>query len=204
MNAEFWDNRYKENDYAYGEEPNSFLKEVLPDYKPSKMLFPADGEGRNSVYAASLGHRVYAFDISEQGKIKAEQLAQKNKVNIHYEVNDVLSVNYKPEFFDALVFVFVHFPEKNKMEFYRYLNQFLKPGGTVIIEVFSKQHIEYNSINPQVGGPSDISMLFSELELKEIYNEFNILHCETKVYELNEGNYHKGLGSVLRFIAKKM
>ncbi len=203
MNSEFWDNRYKENDYAYGEEANEFIKEVLPSLSKGKILFPADGEGRNSVFAASLGWDVYAFDISNQGKIKAEQLAIKNKVNIQYEVNDILNVNYKPEFFDALVFVFVHFPDKKNKEFYRFLNQFLKPGGTVIIEVFNKQHIEYNSINPQVGGPSKIDMLFSEDELLEIYQEFDIKLCESIVYELAEGGYHKGKGSVIRAIFQK-
>ena len=46
----FWDIRFKEEDYAYGTLPNAFFKETLNTYKPKgKLLLPAEGEGRNAV-----------------------------------------------------------------------------------------------------------------------------------------------------------
>ena len=71
---EFWNERYRQNEFAYGEEPNEFLKEQLAKLQPGSILFPAEGEGRNAVYAAQSGWQVSAFDISEEGKKKAERL----------------------------------------------------------------------------------------------------------------------------------
>jgi hypothetical protein len=40
---------------AYGEEPNNYLKEKLEKLNTGKILFPAEGEGRNAVFEARLG-----------------------------------------------------------------------------------------------------------------------------------------------------
>ena len=81
----FWDQRYSDDQYAYGIEPNAFLKECLDKHPFSgSILFPAEGEGRNAVYAAKRGLKVVAFDPSVEGKKKAEKLAAKNQVSIEY------------------------------------------------------------------------------------------------------------------------
>ncbi|HRN48956.1 MAG TPA: hypothetical protein PKW69_13045, partial [Niabella sp.] len=59
---EFWNDRYSREEYSYGQLPNEFLKETLQKLKPGKILFPAEGEGRNAVFAASLGWHADAFD----------------------------------------------------------------------------------------------------------------------------------------------
>ncbi|NVM67000.1 hypothetical protein FHW88_005321 [Mucilaginibacter sp. SG538B] len=65
--TEKWDQRYAEEEFAYGEQPNNFLQQQLSLLKPGKILFPAEGEGRNAVFAAGLGWAVSAFDISIEG-----------------------------------------------------------------------------------------------------------------------------------------
>jgi hypothetical protein len=37
----------------YGTTPNEFFKQQLDLLEPGNILLPADGEGRNAVYAAS-------------------------------------------------------------------------------------------------------------------------------------------------------
>ncbi len=86
MSLDFWNERYAEDKYAYGIEPNDFVKQELQKLKPGKILFPAEGEGRNAVYAAQLGFDVYAFDPSEEGRRKALKLARENNVNINYQL----------------------------------------------------------------------------------------------------------------------
>ena len=76
---EFWEIRYAEKQYAYGENPNVYFKEQLDKLKPGKILLPAEGEGRNAVYAAKQGWEVMAFDLSSEGKNKAEKLAAKKR-----------------------------------------------------------------------------------------------------------------------------
>ena len=52
---QFWNQRYSDKAYAYGTEPNAFFKSQLDQRPPGRILLPAEGEGRNAVYAATLG-----------------------------------------------------------------------------------------------------------------------------------------------------
>ena len=72
----FWNERYKEKDFVYGKKPNEYLAEKLRELEPGKVLFPAEGEGRNAVFAAEQGWEVSAFDNSFKGRKKALMLAE--------------------------------------------------------------------------------------------------------------------------------
>ncbi len=50
-----WDDRYSKEEFAYGEEPNNYLAEQLIKLNDGSILFPAEGEGRNAIFAARLG-----------------------------------------------------------------------------------------------------------------------------------------------------
>lgn len=86
----FWNQRYDEPEYAYGTQPNLFFKDQLDQLTPGKLLMPAEGEGRNAVYAAGKGWEVTAFDSSSSGQKKALRLAQEKKVTLNYLVADAL------------------------------------------------------------------------------------------------------------------
>lgn len=203
MSKELWDNRYSSEEFAYGELPNSFLKEQLVKLKAGKILFPAEGEGRNAVYAAKLGWEVSAFDISFEGKNKALKLAEKQGVKIEYYVGELQELNYQKAQFDAIGLIFAHFPPNVKYDIHRELEVLLKPGGTIILEAFSKKNLSYLEKDEKVGGPKNIDMLFSLDEIKTYFPDYeNIMLEETEV-ELNEGLYHNGIGSVIRFVGKK-
>lgn len=55
MKNEFWNERYSANETVYGDKPNKFFKQFIDTHKPGKILLPAEGEGRNALYAASKG-----------------------------------------------------------------------------------------------------------------------------------------------------
>jgi SAM-dependent methyltransferase len=194
-----WDERYAQKEFAYGTKANDYLKLRLGGLKPGKILFPADGEGRNSVYAAELGWEVTAFDQSVNGKKKAIHLADSKGVSIDYLVGDLSDMTFSAEQFDAIVFVYAHFNSLIKSSYHQKLATFLKIGGHIIFEAFSKNHINYNTKNPAVGGPKDIETLFSVDEIRSDFRNFDILELEEKEIELNEGLYHIGMGSVIRF-----
>ncbi|HEX7902265.1 MAG TPA: hypothetical protein VF487_00200 [Chitinophagaceae bacterium] len=88
-----WNDRYSKDEFAYGEHPNNYLKKQLEKLNAGKILFPAEGEGRNAVFAAKLGWTVSAFDISVEGKNKAFKLAAANKVIIDYQVGELQTLN---------------------------------------------------------------------------------------------------------------
>ena len=110
MMKQFWNERYAEKEFAYGKEPNQFLKENLHKLPKGKILFVAEGEGRNAVFAAQNGYEVVAFDYSESAKDKALTLAKEQNVRIDYLISDVMDVSFETESFDAIVFIFAHFP----------------------------------------------------------------------------------------------
>lgn len=200
---EFWDERFSNREYIYGEEPNEYIKEKLTLFEPGKILFPAEGEGRNAVYAAGLGWDANAFDQSNEGKKKADLLAEKKGVKIKYKVGDLPDLGYKMQEFDAIALVYAHFGREIRLKYHRLLNSHLRPGGIVIFEGFAEKHAEYQKQYPQVGGPKNKALFFSEKELKQDFREYEFLDWYEGELNLEEGEYHKGRGWVIRFTARK-
>ena len=200
---ERWNDRYSTDEFAYGEQPNNYLKEQLEKLHVGTILFPAEGEGRNAVFAAKLGWTVSAFDISVEGKKKAFRLAEKNKVTIDYQVGELQTLNYNTEQFDAIALIYAHFPADIKSLYHKTLDNYLRKDGFVIFEAFSKRHVDYMAKNEKVGGPKDIAMLFSMDELKSDFVNYEIIELVEEEVELSEGSFHNGKGSVIRFLGRK-
>lgn len=198
-----WNERYASDEFAYGEEPNNYFKEQLAKLEIGKILFPAEGEGRNAVFAAKMGWTAAAFDISNEGQKKALQLAEQNQVSIDYQIGELSKLAYKTGEFDAIALIYAHFPAKLKSQLHQELDKYLRKGGTIIFEAFSKKHLEYLAKNDKVGGPKDIESLFSIAELEADFPNYEIIALEETVIELNEGLFHNGQGSVIRFIGRK-
>lgn len=198
-----WDDRYSSDTYAYGEEPNTFLRQQLAGLQAGKILFAAEGEGRNAVYAAQLGWDVSAFDISKEGAKKAEILAAKKHCRIDYRVGPLPDLGFQEQTFDVAVLIFAHIPQPFRSAYQRQIATYLKKGGLVIVEGFSKEHIPYVQADERVGGPREEALLLSEAELKDDFAHFDILMSRTGETELHEGLFHNGIGSVVQFIARK-
>lgn len=201
--TERWDNRYSQEEFAYGTGPNNYLKEQLEKLPKGKILFPAEGEGRNAVFAAKLGWTVIAFDISIEGQKKALRLAERNNVVIDYRVGELQTLNFTDGEFDAIALIYAHFPASIKSQLHKALDKYLRKEGTVIFEAFSKDHLNYLAQKENVGGPKDIESLFSIEEIKTDFTNYNVIELkETEIF-LNEGLYHNGHGSVIRFVGRK-
>lgn len=195
----FWNERYAVEAYAYGMQPNQFLRESISKLPVhGKILFPAEGEGRNAVFAAKNGFQITAFDTSKEGKKKADKLANDNGVKIDYQVGILEELNFQPVSFDGVVLIYAHFPKDIRKAMHQQIVKLLKPNGIIIFEAFSKEQVHYAS-----GGPKDIGMLFSEEEVKEEFQGIAFGFIKTEIIELNEGEFHQGKGSVVRFIGKK-
>ncbi|TKK65241.1 class I SAM-dependent methyltransferase [Ilyomonas limi] len=198
-----WNQRYANNGFAYGEKPNNYLKEQLEKLNVGTILFPAEGEGRNAVFAATLGWTVFAFDISSEGQKKARRLAETNNVTIDYRIGELQTLNYKEEQFDAIALIYAHFPANVKSYLHKTLNNYLRKGGTIILEAFSKSHLNYLAKNEKVGGPKDIGSLFSVDEIETDFDNYDMAELKETVIHLHEGLYHNGQGAVIRFVGRK-
>jgi ubiquinone/menaquinone biosynthesis C-methylase UbiE len=198
MSKEMWNQRYAEADYVYGTSPNEFFKQELDKLAPGKILLPAEGEGRNAVYAAEKGWEVWAFDQSEEGRKKALRLAMERKVSIEYQIHDLNTIEFPENKFDVVALVFVHSPATIRQQIHHNLFRFLKPGGTLILTGFTQEQLKYSS-----GGPKDLSLLFSQEELQEDFSGFHALSVEQLEVEIEEGEYHRGKASVIQLVAVK-
>lgn len=196
---EFWNSRYSEKDYAYGMEPNLFLKHELVKLKPGKILFLGEGEGRNAVFAAELGWVVDAVDYSDAAKNKAEALAASKKVKINYSVEDLLTYMPKQNYYDVVALIYIHLKEELRERVHQNALSALADDGKIIIEVFEKEQIKNSS-----GGPRDAELLYDLQTIVEDFIDLEFEKLSKEVIELNEGEYHKGKAFVLRFIGKNI
>ena len=161
------------------------------------MLLPAEGEGRNAVYAALKGWEITAFDYSEAGKQKALDLAKEYEVEIDYQIHDATDFKSTDEY-DAIALVFAHFPIEERNIIFEKLEKALTPGGIVIMEVFSK-----NQLGRESGGPKSLDLLYSKGEIMSHFPDIDFMILEEMKITLNEGFSHQGEAAVIRAVGKK-
>lgn len=194
-----WDYRYSSPEYIYGKEPNFFFKEFIDRYPSGKILLPAEGEGRNAVYAAKKGWQVDAFDTSREGMAKALRLASQHGVTINYFIHDIYKKSDLKDDYDAIALIFAHLHSSERRPVHRYLAGKLKKGGYLILNAFAREQLQLNT-----GGPKDIEMLYSLNEIKEDFNMLDILIAEHKRINLDEGRFHSGMSENILILAKKI
>lgn len=195
---DFWNQRYSGKEYVYGKNPNTYFKKVLQNLKPGKILLPAEGEGRNAVFAATLGWEVFAYDFSEVAYEKAMALASEKKVSLNYQIGSLSEIEFPDHFFDAIGLIYVHFPDHIRRSNHQRLEKLLAPGGTIILEAFSKKHIEYQQKNPFIGGPKVTSKLYQVSDLKKDFKFSKMVMLQEKTITLSEGTFHVGDASIVR------
>jgi len=195
---EFWDQRYDTEEFVYGKHPNVFFRRFIESHEAGSVLLPAEGEGRNAVYAALKGWKVSAFDFSRPARDKALALCKEYSVEVDYEISSIEDFQ-TPARYDVIALLFLHLPQHTRHQMHRKLIGFLKPGGYFIIEAFSKKQIHYNT-----GGPKNLDLLYQRQDLMEDIPDLELLHLKEQQREVDEGYYHQGKAEVLQLIARKL
>ncbi|MEE2024217.1 class I SAM-dependent methyltransferase [Alkalimonas mucilaginosa] len=195
----FWDERYAQEDYVYGEKPNDFLVSQVARIKPnSHILCLAEGEGRNAVYLAQLGHNVTAVDISVVALDKGRKLADKAGVKVSWQHADLADYILAHDKWDLIVAIFMHLPEIIRDRVFAQIKTALRPGGLFIGEFYRPDQLRFKT-----GGPQDIKMLYSLCTLNEQLAGLAISHLEACERHVNEGTGHTGLAAVSQVVAVK-
>ena len=89
---------------------------------------------------------------------------------IEYQVADFQDYKLENDL-NVISFIYAHFPPKERKDYFVRLSNKLKNDGRVIFEGFGRKHLEYQKINPTVGGPKEEIMLFSEEEVREAFRD---------------------------------
>ncbi|MGB3777931.1 MAG: class I SAM-dependent methyltransferase [Tunicatimonas sp.] len=182
-----------------GGEPNTFFKQKIDRLPPEKLLLPGEGEGRNALYAASLGWQVTAFDTSEVARSRAIHQASQEGLSLHYEVTSAEKFEGEENSFSAMALIFFHLPAEQRKVIHRRLESCLAKEGKLIITGFGKKQLDYDS-----GGPKEPAMLYSLEELKQDFTQLRWLEEIDQVAELEEGNGHQGLGHLISLFGEKV
>jgi len=188
---EFWDSRFSEAGYAYGEEPNDFLRSTCRQSAVGDALSLCEGEGRNAVYLARLGFRVTAVDFSEVGLAKARALAEKQGVAITTLVADLADFDLGNARWDLVVSIFAQPPSPVRQRLYHQLHQALRPQGRLVLE--SKVDVNATAADRYPG----VRILCGEIA------PLTISLAQEQERSLNEGNYHIGVQRTAQILACK-
>jgi SAM-dependent methyltransferase len=195
---EMWDQRYAEPEFAYGKSPNRYLASQLQNLEAGKLLLPGEGEGRNAIYAASLGWEVEAFDLSSVAREKALAWARDEKLKLNYQSCGLGEFDFGRDRFDAVGLVYFHAPPSEREYLHSRVVQALKPGGNLIIQAFHTSQLGKAS-----GGPQNEAFLFDKDLLEKDFEALDILELEVVEESLDEGIYHQGLASIINFVGQK-
>ena len=196
--AGFWNRRYAEPGYAYGDQPNDFLRERATALPPGDVLCLAEGEGRNAVHLAQLGHRVLAQDLSAVGLAKAEALAQSRGVTIQTCCGDLAAFHPAPQSVDLVVAIWMHLPPPLRAQVLSRAVAALRPGGHLIIEAYTPRQLELGT-----GGPPQLELLCEPADLRSELAGLELLVLQERRRWIEEGPYHHGDSAVVQVLGRQ-
>lgn len=198
MSSQFWDDRYRGDEYAYGREPNAFLRAEAHRIAPGRVLCLAEGEGRNAVFLAGLGHTVTAVDFSVEGLRKASRLAREHGVEITTVHADLAT--YEPEIdaFTGVVAIFAHLPADVRSHVHGWIPRALRPAGVYILEAYTPAQLAFGT-----GGPRDPALLMTLAGLKEELAPLTIEIGREVEREIYEGALHGGPSATVQLAAAR-
>ena len=198
MNQDFWDQRFRESGYAYGTEPNDFLRASVAKLPPGDALCLAEGGGRNAVHLALKGHRVTAQDLSPVGLEKAQQLAQDQGVNLTFVRGDLREFKPKPESVDLVVAIWMHLEPELRALVHRRAVRALRPGGHLILEAYTPEQLRHGT-----GGPPNPELLITAQQLQNELQGLTWFELQETERSIEEGPLHQGQSAVVQAFGQK-
>lgn len=194
-----WDERYAEPGWAFGTEPNDFLREAAV-HLPAKgrVLCLAEGEGRNAVWLAEQGHHVTAVDTSRVGLDKARELAHQRGVELRTIVADLAEFGLGHEAWDGIVSIFAHVPPDIRRRVHDQIRTALVPGGVLLLEAYRPEQLQQGT-----GGPPDDARMLNLARLRPELGTLEWLQARELEREVIEGRYHTGRAHVVQLVARR-
>ena len=193
-----WDARYAEAGWAFGTEPNDFLREQAHHLPAGRVLCLAEGEGRNAVWLAGRGHAVTAVDVSRAGLGKAARLARERGVKLDVVCADLAAFPIAPGAWQGIVSIFAHVPAAVRRLMHAAVIRGLAPGGVLVLEAYRPQQIGRGT-----GGPPDDERMLDLSRLREELGSLEWVLARELERDVIEGRCHTGLASVVQLVARR-
>jgi cyclopropane fatty-acyl-phospholipid synthase-like methyltransferase len=194
-----WEQRFATDEYIFGDQCNDYLLNQKAHLIQGQTLAVADGEGRNGVWLAQQGHEVRSFDFVESAVQKALKLADQRKVKLRADCCDWIDFEWSRQTYDNVVGIFFQFlGPQERTQMFEKMHLALKPGGTLLIQGYSKAQLQYNT-----GGPGKLDHLYDEDLMLESFKGYEVLDLRTYVQEIREGSAHCGVSGLIGFVGRK-
>ena len=194
----YWDQRFAGEEFVYGKQPNDFLRQQAAGLAAGQALCLAEGEGRNAVFLAELGHQVCAQDISPVGLRKAKALAQQKGVSITTLCCDLAALDLKPTSLDLIAAIWMHVEPELRARVFEQAVAALRPGGHLLIEAYHPQQLNFSS-----GGPTRRELLIEAAQLQQELATLEPLILQEIERTITEGSAHQGRSAVVQFFGRK-
>ena len=193
-----WNERYSAPGYVYGTAPNDFLAAQAHRIPLGRVLSLADGEGRNGVHLASLGHAVTSVDASSVGLAKACALATARGVRIETIEADLAEFAIAADAWEGIVSIFCHLPPSLRRRVHGQVVRGLVPGGIFILEAYRPAQLAFGT-----GGPSDPDLMPTLEALREELAGLELEHALETERGVQEGDCHRGRSAVVQVVARR-
>jgi cyclopropane fatty-acyl-phospholipid synthase-like methyltransferase len=195
-----WDERFAQEGYLFGTEPNDFLVSQRQLLKPGmSCLALADGEGRNGVWLAQQGLHVLSVEASAVALEKAQKLARRRGVSVEFEQADLAHWHWGESRFDVVAAIFIQFaPPALREQMFAGIKRCLKPGGLLLLQGYTPRQLEYKT-----GGPPVAENLYTEALLRKAFGDMEWQHFAEHDKVISEGEGHSGMSALMDLVARK-
>ncbi len=175
-----FDQFYSNNATYFSPEHSGGMEECLKKYnvQACTAIDIGAGEGRNSLYLASLGFNVYAIEPSEVGAKKILQRAKDRSVKVSVLNTDIITAtkNLNDIGFAVALTSLEHMDYEYLLEAVKEIKRVLKPGGYIYVMVFTEDDPGFKK---DLQNASECALFikhyFKKGELKELFFDFEIL-----------------------------
>jgi len=165
MDSAYWDAKFAVDEYIYTKIENRFVKEFCESLDPGTAIDLAGGEGRNTVWLATLGWQVENIDISPAGLAKSKRLAEEFGVSARC----IETLGSGTDFVSTLapvdlaVVAYLQIPQSELHQSLVRAIHNLKPGGHLCGVWHSR-----NNLTEGFGGPQNPEVLPTVEELAQV------------------------------------
>ena len=194
----YWDQRFAGEEFVYGKQPNDFLRQQAAGLAAGQALCLAEGEGRNAVFLAELGHQVCVQDISPIGLGKAKALAQQKGVSITTLCCDLAALDLEANSLDLIAAIWMQVEPELRARVFEQAMEALRPGGHLLIEAYRPKQLEFNS-----GGPTRRELFIETVQLQQELASLEPLILQEIERTITEGSAHQGRSAVVQFFGRK-
>ena len=162
MDAQTWDERYRERELVWSADPNEFVARETSDLPPGRALDLAAGEGRNAIWLARRGWEVQAVEFSPVAIDKGRRLAEHAGVEVTWTLADLTEApDLAPA--DLVLLIYLHLPQPHGDAALRHAAGLVRSGGTLLVVGHARRNL-----TDGYGGPPDPDLLAQPEEVAAV------------------------------------